>query len=250
MEKLSADLQREFPAVGGFSASNLWRMKAFFELYREDEKLAPVVREIAMQFYLATLDRQVRQQDENPFIGIILCKEKSRIIRRDYGVARGIIITHLTYTEDQLVEQPALQILTRDELLGSNGTLGRESRTYYIPSNRLNMNTNATTQTNFFDDPNSHQVDPNSHQVDPNSHQVDPNSHQVDPNTHQVLDTILIRFTIITLASMAVCATHRLSCWNQSSAITRIQRTTELLLMHHIAYRSTLYCHKHRFITE
>ena len=80
VEKLSADLQREFPAVGGFSASNLWRMKAFFELYREDEKLAPLVREIAMQFYLTALDRQVRQQDENPFIGIILCKEKSRTI--------------------------------------------------------------------------------------------------------------------------------------------------------------------------
>jgi len=33
-----------------------------------------------MQFYLATLDRQVRQADENPSIGIILCKEKSRTI--------------------------------------------------------------------------------------------------------------------------------------------------------------------------
>jgi predicted nuclease of restriction endonuclease-like (RecB) superfamily len=30
-----------------------------------------------MQFYLAALDRQVRQEDENPTIGIILCKEKS-----------------------------------------------------------------------------------------------------------------------------------------------------------------------------
>ena len=96
VEKLSADLQREFPAVGGFSASNLWRMKAFFELYREDEKLAPLVREIAWahnlaimskckdplerEFYLAALDRQVRQADENSSIGIILCKEKSRTI--------------------------------------------------------------------------------------------------------------------------------------------------------------------------
>ena len=33
-----------------------------------------------MQFYLAALDRQVRQEDENPSIGIILCKEKSRTI--------------------------------------------------------------------------------------------------------------------------------------------------------------------------
>jgi predicted nuclease of restriction endonuclease-like (RecB) superfamily len=33
-----------------------------------------------MQFYLTALDRQVRQDDENPSIGIILCKEKNRTI--------------------------------------------------------------------------------------------------------------------------------------------------------------------------
>ena len=33
-----------------------------------------------MQFYLAALDRQVREGDENPSIGIILCKEKNRTI--------------------------------------------------------------------------------------------------------------------------------------------------------------------------
>ncbi|HKK33390.1 MAG TPA: PDDEXK nuclease domain-containing protein [Desulfomicrobiaceae bacterium] len=48
-----------------------------------------------MQFYLTVLDRQVRQEDENPSIGIILCKEKSRTIveyalhdaRKPVGVA-------------------------------------------------------------------------------------------------------------------------------------------------------------------
>ncbi len=48
-----------------------------------------------MQFYLAALDRQVRQENENPSIGIILCKEKSRTIveyalhdaRKPMGVA-------------------------------------------------------------------------------------------------------------------------------------------------------------------
>ena len=48
-----------------------------------------------MQFYLRALDRQVRQEDENPSIGIILCKEKSRTIveytlhdaRKPIGVA-------------------------------------------------------------------------------------------------------------------------------------------------------------------
>jgi predicted nuclease of restriction endonuclease-like (RecB) superfamily len=33
-----------------------------------------------MQFYLTALDRQVRQENENPSIGIILCKEKNRTV--------------------------------------------------------------------------------------------------------------------------------------------------------------------------
>ncbi|MFW5727362.1 MAG: PDDEXK nuclease domain-containing protein [Spirochaetia bacterium] len=33
-----------------------------------------------MQFYLTALDRDVRQKDENPSIGIILCKEKNRTV--------------------------------------------------------------------------------------------------------------------------------------------------------------------------
>lgn len=33
-----------------------------------------------MQFYLRTLDKQVRQEGENPAIGIILCKEKNRTV--------------------------------------------------------------------------------------------------------------------------------------------------------------------------
>ncbi len=33
-----------------------------------------------MQFYLAALDEHVRQEDENPSIGIILCKDKNRTI--------------------------------------------------------------------------------------------------------------------------------------------------------------------------
>lgn len=48
-----------------------------------------------MQFYLAVLDKQVREEGENPSIGIILCKEKNRLIveyalhdaRKPIGVA-------------------------------------------------------------------------------------------------------------------------------------------------------------------
>jgi len=56
-----------------------------------------------MQFYLAALDEQVREKDENSSIGIILCKEKIRTIveyalrdaRKPIGVATYRIVKRL-----------------------------------------------------------------------------------------------------------------------------------------------------------
>jgi hypothetical protein len=45
---LAKDLQAEFPWKKGFSASNLWRMKLFHETFVDNEKLAPLVREIGV----------------------------------------------------------------------------------------------------------------------------------------------------------------------------------------------------------
>ena len=41
----------------GFSPSNLWRMKQFYELYAEDEKLAPLVRELPWTHNLIIMGR-------------------------------------------------------------------------------------------------------------------------------------------------------------------------------------------------
>ena len=43
--------------MGGFSASNIWRMRAFFEAYSDIKKLAPLVREIAWSHNLTILQR-------------------------------------------------------------------------------------------------------------------------------------------------------------------------------------------------
>jgi predicted nuclease of restriction endonuclease-like (RecB) superfamily len=56
-----------------------------------------------MQFYLTALDRQVREEGENPSLGIILCKEKNRTIveyalhdaRKPIGVATYQIVKRL-----------------------------------------------------------------------------------------------------------------------------------------------------------
>jgi len=58
VEILAKELQKEFPGVKGFSASNLWRMRSFYLEYseksnqqtidveKESTNLAPLVREI------------------------------------------------------------------------------------------------------------------------------------------------------------------------------------------------------------
>jgi predicted nuclease of restriction endonuclease-like (RecB) superfamily len=56
VQQLAGDLQIEFPGIGGFSASNLWRMKAFFEAYVAMEKLAPLVREIGWSHNIVIME--------------------------------------------------------------------------------------------------------------------------------------------------------------------------------------------------
>jgi predicted nuclease of restriction endonuclease-like (RecB) superfamily len=55
-----------------------------------------------MQFYLAALDNQMRQDDENPSIGIILCKEKKRTVveyaLRDARKPIGVATYEITQT--------------------------------------------------------------------------------------------------------------------------------------------------------
>ncbi len=40
-------LKQAYPSASGFSAQNIWRMKQFFETYKDNEKLSPLVREIS-----------------------------------------------------------------------------------------------------------------------------------------------------------------------------------------------------------
>lgn len=67
-----------------------------------------------MQFYLTALDRRIRQEDENPSIGIILCKEKSRTVveytlhdaRKPIGVATYEITRTLPKTLEGQLPSP------------------------------------------------------------------------------------------------------------------------------------------------
>ncbi len=57
VERLSADLRREFPGVGGFSVQNLWYMRQFYSEYHGNERLQPLVGEIAWAHNLAIMSK-------------------------------------------------------------------------------------------------------------------------------------------------------------------------------------------------
>ena len=80
VEQLAGDLQREFPGVSGFSASNLWRMRNFYTTYASDKKLAPMVREIGWSHNVMIMERCQNSQQREFYIRMILCREKKRTI--------------------------------------------------------------------------------------------------------------------------------------------------------------------------
>lgn len=57
VEKMASDLQKEFPGVNGFSGRNLWYMRKFYELYRDDKKMQPLVAEISWTKHLILMER-------------------------------------------------------------------------------------------------------------------------------------------------------------------------------------------------
>ena len=58
LETLAVYIKQKQPDVKGFSAQNLWRMRQFYELYKNNEFLSPLVREI--NWNLSTYSNKIR----------------------------------------------------------------------------------------------------------------------------------------------------------------------------------------------
>jgi predicted nuclease of restriction endonuclease-like (RecB) superfamily len=82
VENVAQDLRKEFPKVTGLSASNLWRMKLFYESYQLSEKLAPLVREIGWTHNLAIMEKCKDELEREFYI---------RMTRR-YGWTKNVLI--------------------------------------------------------------------------------------------------------------------------------------------------------------
>lgn len=104
VERLANDLQNEFPGIGGFSTSNLWRMKGFCEAYADSPKLAPLVREIGWSHNIVIMERC-----KNPL-------EREFYIRmtRKFGWSKNVLIHQI---ENQSYEKTLLGQTNFDKTL-------------------------------------------------------------------------------------------------------------------------------------
>jgi predicted nuclease of restriction endonuclease-like (RecB) superfamily len=57
VERLSEDLRREFPGVAGFSRRNIFYMREFYTLYRDNSKVQPMVAQIGWTHNVTIIQR-------------------------------------------------------------------------------------------------------------------------------------------------------------------------------------------------
>ncbi len=80
IKKLSDYLKRTEPDIKGFSIQNLRRMRQFYELYANDEKLSPLVREISWTNNLIILSKAKTQEERWFYLQLSI---KERLSKRE-----------------------------------------------------------------------------------------------------------------------------------------------------------------------
>lgn len=68
-------MESERPDMKGFSASNIWRMRQFYETYKGSEKLAPLVREISWTQNLIIMSRAKTEEAREFYL--LLCSKNN-----------------------------------------------------------------------------------------------------------------------------------------------------------------------------
>lgn len=104
---LSQDLKTEFPGISGFSAANLWRMKLFYETYVNNEKLAPLVREIGWTHNLVIMEKCKEDLEREFYLRMT----------RKFGWTKNVLIHQI---ENQTYEKTLLNQTNFEQTLPEN----------------------------------------------------------------------------------------------------------------------------------
>ncbi len=72
VESLATYIQRRRPNAKGYSARNLWRMSQFFETYRNQPKLTPLVTELSWTNNLLIMSRSKRDEEREFYLRLCI----------------------------------------------------------------------------------------------------------------------------------------------------------------------------------
>ncbi len=72
VKNLAIFLQKNEPDTRGFSAQNIWRMKQFYEAYRKNEKLSPLVRELTWSNNLLIMSKTANDIEKEFYLRLTI----------------------------------------------------------------------------------------------------------------------------------------------------------------------------------
>lgn len=107
VEQLARDLQAEFPGISGFSARNIWRMRDFYLTYHANEKLSPLVAEIAWTHNLVIMEKCKDDLEREFYIRMT----------RKFGWTKNVLINQI---ENQSYEKTLLNQTNFDQTVPEN----------------------------------------------------------------------------------------------------------------------------------
>ena len=68
VDRLAAYLARTHPGLRGFTRANLFRMRQFYDTYAQDEKVAPLVRQLPWTHNLVIMGQSKRQEEREFYL--------------------------------------------------------------------------------------------------------------------------------------------------------------------------------------
>lgn len=87
VEQLARYIQRQQPGLKGFTRANLFRMRQFYETYRHDQKVAPLVRQLPWSHNLIILGESKRPEEREFYVRLAIREQVggARVYEAQYG---------------------------------------------------------------------------------------------------------------------------------------------------------------------
>ena len=126
---------QEAPDLKGFSASNLWRMEQFYDVYVNKPKLAPQVRVLAWTHNLMIMGQNKRHEDREFYLGLAV---KAKWSSREFAHQIKIAGFERTILSDKKVAA-LLRLLPRTRAASSKTGVSRAVLALPCPSGGINL---------------------------------------------------------------------------------------------------------------